>query len=105
LPNNHGIDVARFFVEHLAEVRIAWRLVVLAESLGGALGIGIRQCDDVLGHAALDVGSCAPACANRGDVELFIGRLVAHRSQRGRAAEAARGNRARQQRAVEKMAP
>ena len=84
--NGHRVDVAALLVQHHPVVFVRLGVRKLLERLGGVVPIGVRQGDDVVPHGtAHDVAMALATGADRGDVQLLIGGLVAQSLQRRRA--------------------
>ena len=100
---DHRVDVFSMRVEHAPEILVLRHVRVQLERLLGARVVGIGQRDDVLTGTLVNVLAGPASGPDRGDVQLLVGRFVAQALQRGSTAEAGEGQRAREQRAVEKV--
>ena len=101
--DQYGVDIRGLLVEHATEIFVLRNFGIEVVAGCGVLIVGIGEGDDVFGFAAGDVRTAFSARSDGGDVELFVGRLIAQVSQGWRAAEAARGHGSRQQGPKEKL--
>jgi len=102
--DDNRVNIICFLVEHLPEVAVAMRVGKTLESWLGAAIIDVAKDGDIFGRGGCrDVTGALSAGADRGKVELVVGGLIAQHFEIDGTAEAARGNRAGQQRSEEKV--
>src|SRR5262249_36814316 len=77
--DHDGVNLLVLFVEHLAKVLVLRGLLPAFEALLAAFPIHVGQRDDVLGLALAQIAERLAASADAGDVQFFVGRLIAQR--------------------------